>query len=86
MKKIVFAVLIAAGAASAQIRVTSIEKLPVPAGQEWSNPVFSGDGRAIYFTTASYDGIWKYSRAENSVTEISRDPKSGYGFSVSSDG
>jgi Tol biopolymer transport system component len=86
MKQIVLAVLFAASMAIAQVRVTSIEKLALPAGQEWSNPVFSPDGGAIYFTNASYDGIWKYSRAENAVTEIAMDPSSGYGFTVSSDG
>jgi Tol biopolymer transport system component len=86
MKQLIIAVLLMAAAASAQIRVTTIERLPLPAGQEWSNPIFSPDGAAIYFTTSSYDGIWKYSRTDNAVTEITRDPTSGYGFTVSSDG
>lgn len=86
MKKFIAAMLIAASMASAQVTVTTIEKLLLPAGQEWSNPVFSTDGVSIYFTTTSYDGIWKYSRSDNSVSEITRDPSSGNGFSISLDG
>ncbi len=86
MKQIVFAMLVAASLASAQVTVTSIEKLALPSGQEWCNPVFSPDGGAIYFTAASYAGIWKYTRSDNTVTEITLDPASGSCFSISSDG
>lgn len=86
MKRILLAMLVASTVASAQINVTSIEKLPLPAGQEWTNPIFSPDGAAIYFTNSTYDGIWKYARAENAVTEITLDRSSGYGFAVSPDG
>jgi Tol biopolymer transport system component len=86
MKHILFATLFAALAATAQVKVTAIEKLPLPAGQEGNNPVFSPDGGAIYFTNSSFDGIWKYSRAEQTVAEVTLDPASGNGFTVSSDG
>jgi Tol biopolymer transport system component len=86
MKRIILFLLFAAAVSSAQLKVASIEKLSLPSGQEWSSPVFSPDGKAVYFTNTAYDGIWKYTRSDNSVTALTLDPKSGYGFSVSSDG
>jgi Tol biopolymer transport system component len=86
MKQILIVMLIAVTTASAQMKVTAVEKLALPTDQDWSNPVFSPDGGAIYFTTTTYDGIWKYARAENAVTEITLDPASGNGFTISSDG
>jgi Tol biopolymer transport system component len=86
MKRIMLLLLIAASAASAQLKVTAIEKLALPSDQEWSSPVFSPDGKAVYFTNASYDGIWKYTRSDNSVTELTLDAKSGLGFTISPDG
>ena len=86
MKRIMLLLLIAVSAASAQLKVTAIEKLALPSDQEWSSPVFAPDGKTVYFTNASYDGIWKYTRANNSVTTLTLDPQSGLGFTVSQDG
>ncbi len=86
MKQLFIAMLMASAVATAQIEVTSIERLVLPAGQDWTNPVYSPDGGSIYFTVSSYDGIWKYTRADNSLSEITRDPSSGFGFAVSQDG
>jgi len=86
MKQLFIAMLMASAVATAQVEVISIEKLVLPAGREWTNPVYSPDGGSIYFTVTSYDGIWKYTRADNTVSEITRDPSSGFGFAVSPDG
>ncbi|MGE5315117.1 MAG: TolB family protein [Acidobacteriota bacterium] len=86
MKKILLCVLIAATAASAQLKVTAVEKLPLPSGGQWTCPVFSPDGKAVYFTNEAYEGIWKYSRTDNQVMQLTSDPQSGYGFTVSADG
>jgi len=86
MKQLFIAMLMASAVAMAQVEVILIEKLALPAGREWTNPVYSPDGGSIYFTVTSYDGIWKYTRADNTVSEITRDPSSGFGFAVSPDG
>lgn len=72
--------------ASAQIEITRTERLDLGTQQQWDHPQFSPDGRTIYYTTASYDGIWSYSRETKEVRQITADPKSGYGFTVSPDG
>jgi Tol biopolymer transport system component len=71
--------------AVAQIEITRTERLDLGSGQQWDHPQFSPDGRTIYYTTAAYDGIWSYS-TENGLRQITADPKSGYGFSVSPNG
>jgi Tol biopolymer transport system component len=72
--------------ASAQIIINRIEKIPLPSNQEWTNPVFSPDGKKIYFTNSSYNGIWEYTISENKLRKITDAPGSGYGFSISDDG
>lgn len=68
-----------------QLRSTKVEKLPLPGGHDWAAPRFSADGARIYFTQTDYNGIWEYSPATKSVRTITTDPKSGYGFTISSD-
>jgi Tol biopolymer transport system component len=70
----------------AQIFTEKIEKLPLPTNQEWSNPVFSPDGKKIYFTNSSFNGIWEYTLSSNKLRQITDAPGSGYGFIISDDG
>jgi len=72
--------------AHAQIEITRTERLDLGPQQLWDHPQFSPDGKIIYYTTASYDGIWSYSRESRQIRQITTDPKSGYGFTVSPDG
>ncbi len=69
-----------------QIKTIKIEKLPLPVTEEWANPVFSPDGKKIYFTNTSYDGIWEYTFSTNILRQITDAPGSGYGFTISDDG
>lgn len=71
---------------AAQPRITKIEKLPLEQGREWSNPKFSPDGRSIFFTTADYHGIWVYDISTRQQRLVTDDPRSGFGFEISSDG
>jgi len=72
--------------AHAQIFTARIEKLPLPTNQEWAYPVFSPDGKKIYFTNSSYNGIWEYTLSTNKLRQITNAPGSGYGFTISDDG
>ena len=72
--------------ADAQLRITNVEKLPLDTSVEWSSPQFSPSGGLIYFTNSSYDGIWEYSIETKAVRQITSDPQSGYGFTLSPDG
>lgn len=69
-----------------QIYVERIEKLPLPVNQEWAAPVFSPDGKKIYFTNSNYNGIWEYNLSQNKLRQITADPGSGYDFKISDDG
>lgn len=70
----------------AQITVVKVEKLPLPVNEEWSHPVFSPDGKKIYFTNSFYNGIWEYSLSSNQLRKITDAPGSGYDFRFSDDG
>lgn len=70
----------------AQIEITRTERLDLGPQQQWDHPQFSADGTTVFYTTASYDGIWSYSRETKQIRQITADPKSGYGFTVSPDG
>jgi Tol biopolymer transport system component len=70
----------------AQPRITNVEQLPLERSQGWSNPQFSPDGKSIFFTTESYNGVWQYSLQHKTQRLITNDPRSGYGFSVAPDG
>ncbi len=72
--------------AFSQLRISAVEKLPLASAREWSNPVFSPDGKKIYYTTSTFQGIWEYSTAQQSARQVVTDPQSGYGFSLSPDG
>ena len=72
--------------ANAQLRVTTIEKLPITLSAHWNQPQFSSDGHYLYFTTAEFNGIWEYSIQSKSCRMITQEPQSGLGFALSKDG
>ena len=78
--------LLLAVAAQAQIEVVSVQKLDLSADQDWYQPRFAPDGKSIYFTNSDFDGIWRYSLSTAQATQVTDDPKSGYGYSFSPDG
>ena len=82
----VILLLVLAVTASAQLKVTSIQRLPLGTEREWSTPQFSPDGTSIYFTASDFNGIWEYSLANRSMRLVTDDRGSGYGFAVSRDG
>jgi Tol biopolymer transport system component len=71
---------------TAQIKIVSVEALPLDSLHQWSHPRFSPDGQKILFTTVDLDGIWQYSPQKKQTEQITDSPKSGAAFSVSSDG
>ncbi|MEK7250246.1 MAG: hypothetical protein AAB209_07480 [Bacteroidota bacterium] len=71
---------------TAQLKVTSAEKIPLNKSKQWSSPQFSPDGKSVFFTTLDYQGIWEYSLTQKVQRQITDDPRSGFGFSISSDG
>ena len=81
-----FFCFLAAASARAQIKIISVEQLPLESSRAWALPQFSPNGQAVYFTSSDFDGIWEYSLATKSARQITSDPKSGTAFSVSRDG
>ncbi len=69
-----------------QIRITSVEVLPLDNTRPWMSPKFSPDGGRIYYTTEQSDGIWEYSIASKLSRNITNDGNSGGAFSLSADG
>ncbi|MBM4177107.1 MAG: hypothetical protein FJ213_13195 [Ignavibacteria bacterium] len=69
-----------------QLTAIKIERLPISGSEEWNAPIFSPNGKKIYFTNSSYNGIWEYSFATKKTRKITSDQGSGYGFAISSDG
>lgn len=72
--------------ANAQLRASTIEKLPLDPSHQWNQPQFSPDGRYIYFTTLDFNGIWEYSIESKNSRVITADAHSGFGFALSKDG
>ncbi len=77
--------MLAACNVAAQIKITSKEKLQIPALEYWMQAQFSPSGKNIYVTIRGYNGIWKYSLESKTITEITRDAGSGFNFSLSQD-
>jgi Tol biopolymer transport system component len=69
-----------------QLKVTSVEKIPITTDEQWSNPIFSPNGKEIFYTNTEYNGIWQYSIASKLVKVITTDKTSGYNFVISDDG
>ena len=88
MKKtvILFITLFTALALQAQIKVVSIEKVKLPDAVNSYQAKFSPDGKSVFFSNSNYEGIWKYSIAEKTVTVITEDKFSGYGFDLNETG
>ena len=80
------AMALCASIAQAQIEITRTERLDLGTQEQWDHPQFSPDGKTIYYTTASYDGIWSYAPETRQTRQITADPKAGYGIAVSPDG
>ncbi|MBI2619092.1 MAG: PD40 domain-containing protein [Ignavibacteriales bacterium] len=79
-------ILLSAGVASAQPLVLSVEELPLGSERAWQNPRFSPNGTSVFYTSPSFEGIWEYSLESKSTRQITSDPHSGYGYSISPDG
>jgi len=69
-----------------QIKITSVEKIPIPSNELWSTPIFSPNGKEIFFTNMDHNGIWRYSPSTKLFNVITMDKYSGYNFVVSEDG
>lgn len=72
--------------ASAQLRTSTIEKLPLDRSHQWNQPRYSPDGKYIYFTTLDFNGIWEFSSESKQSRLITNDAQSGFGFALSTDG
>ena len=72
--------------ASAQLSVVRVDTLNVGHERAWAHPCWSPDGKTIYFTASDYAGIWSCPAAGGSLTQITTDRGSGYGFAISADG
>jgi Tol biopolymer transport system component len=72
--------------ANAQLRTSSIERLPLEHSRQWNQPQFSSDGKYVYFTTLDFNGIWEYSLESRNSRIITSDAQSGFGFAISKDG
>ena len=68
-----------------QIKITSVSKLPLANSKSWSN-VQAADAKSVFFTTSDYQGIWQYTFSTKTLKQITDDPRSGFGFTVSADG
>jgi len=88
MKLLSLALFIACAfsSANAQLRTSTIEKLPLDPSHQWNQPQFSPDGKYIYFTTLDFNGIWEYSIESKNSRIITVDAHSGFGFALSTDG
>ncbi|MBW7887297.1 MAG: hypothetical protein H3C35_02920 [Bacteroidetes bacterium] len=76
-------VFICAVSAAAQIKIIHKEKISVPSSEQWFQAQYSPSGKDIYLTNSGYNGIWKYSGKNKTLTKITEDPGSGYNFVVS---
>ncbi|HLA69821.1 MAG TPA: hypothetical protein VJN65_08965 [Bacteroidota bacterium] len=71
--------------AAGQVKVISMEKLTLGSGRSWAYGQFSPDGKRVYFSTLSYDGIWSYDIDTRRLVTITEDKGSGYEFVLSAD-
>ena len=80
------ALLLCGQFAFSQLRVVSIEKVNLPEKVSSYNPKFSPDGKSIFFSNTSYNGIWRYNIAEKTTQEITTDGVTGFGFEINKAG
>jgi Tol biopolymer transport system component len=80
------ATLLCSLTAEAQLRITTRERLPLPATNLWSNPQFSPDGRSVFYTSSGFAGIWEYNLSSGETRQITDDTGAGYGFVIAPDG
>lgn len=86
MKQLRYALFLFSGMLYSQITVTSVERIPVPMSEHWSNALFSPNGQSIFLTNVELNGIWEYSLTKSILRQITGDKQSGFGFTLSSDG
>lgn len=79
-------IIIGFGYSYGQLVTTRIERLPITGPEEWYAPIFSPNGKKIYFTNSTYNGIWEYTLSTKRTRLITSDQGSGYGFTLSADG
>ncbi len=84
--RITLFILCVFSSANAQLRTSTIEKLPLEPSHQWNQPQFSPDGKYIYFTTLDFNGIWEYSLESKNSRAVTADAHSGFGFAVSKNG
>ncbi|MFZ4620135.1 MAG: hypothetical protein ACOYNS_06235 [Bacteroidota bacterium] len=83
MKCLPLALFMFVGVVNAQLSVSSIQPLPVPAVEHWSNAIFSANGHSIFMTNTEFNGIWEYSLVNKTLRQITAGKQSGFGFVVS---
>lgn len=86
MKKYIFLNLSLISMVFGQIKIGSVENLPVNSNERWSNPVFSPNGKEIFITNFEYNGIWQFSLSTKLLKVITTDRNSGFNFAISDDG
>jgi hypothetical protein len=70
----------------AQLRVTALDRVPLPEDRAWGAVRFSPDGARLYLTPPDYRGIWEHTMATGALRVITTDQGSGFGFALSDDG
>jgi Tol biopolymer transport system component len=85
-KCIISLLLVSFGVSYGQLAATKIERIAITGSEEWNAPMFSPNGKKIYFTNSSYNGIWEFSFDTKQTRLITSDQGSGYGFALSQDG
>ena len=78
--------LLCTGTLSAQLTITDTQELDLPGDGMWGYAKFSPDGGRIFYSTLSYDGIWSYDLQTRTISEITDEAGTGFGFAVSPDG
>ena len=68
------------------IRVASIDAVPLKGVSEAYHPVFSVDGQSLYVTSEGYDGLGVVDIATGNYRQLSVRPGAGYRFAQNSDG
>lgn len=88
MRTLLVVALLAAGTllAAGQIRIGSVETVPLPAGQSWMAPGWAPNGQAFFVSSSNYRGLWRYDLRTGMLAQITNDAGAGFGWSVSPDG